>query len=242
MRHILRGTLTLAAVLCFASASFASNIGNWIGSSRSWNSGDMSIVRASVIAAGNTVEADEALTAGNLSNDNVLVIGEPTSTPTAGELAALQSWVSGGGILLLFADSGNSGLPALNNIASGIGSSLSWSGSVSSIPTLAGGNFASTGPPFNIVGQALGTSPGTTVLGGTLLATDYIRYQALGSGWVFGFSDRSDHNTFNPDNTTVNGQLFLNIVGGHATSAVPEPTTLVLTALGLGGIIRRRLR
>jgi hypothetical protein len=204
----------------------------------------MATVKATMIAAGNTVEADEAITALNLANDNVFIIGEPTLTPTAGELTALAAWVNGGGILLMFADSSNTGLPALNNIAAGIGSALSWSGDVSASPTLGGGNFATTGPPFNIVGSVLDASPGTGVHGGTVLANQYLNYQALGAGFIFAFADRSDHNVFNPTNGTVNGQLFLNIVGGAGagTPAVPEPTTLVLTALGLGGIIRRRLR
>src|SRR5688572_5602936 len=168
---LLRPVALEAILLCANQLQAISVVGNFSGSSRSWNSGDMSTVRAAAIAAGHTVEADESLSAINLANNTHLVIGEPGVTPGAADLAALQSWVFGGGILMMFADSGASGLPALNNIAAGIGSALSWSGSISSTPTLAAGNFASEGPPYNSVGASLDTSPGTPVIsGGNILA------------------------------------------------------------------------
>jgi hypothetical protein len=231
-------------ILCFAlvaTTGYSSTVGNWNGSLRDWNSPDMSIIKGIITAAGNTVEADEAITAGNLSNDQVFIMGEPVSTPTGSELTTLASWVNGGGILLLLADSGNTGLPALNNISSGIGASLVWGGS-SSNTALAGGNFASTGPPFNIVGQLLTDSPGTAVTGGTALAGNYLAYQQFGSGWIFGFADRTDHDVLvSPGNT--NAKLFLNIVGGTASS-VPEPSTGLLLIGGLAGLLgfRRQTR
>jgi hypothetical protein len=242
MKRVLKiFALAGAAVLFLGNAAFAGSIiGNWSGSSRSWNDGDMATLKATMITAGHTVEADEAITGPNLSNDDLFVIGEPTSTPTIGELGDLQAWVTGGGILLMFADSGGTGLPALNNIAAGIGSSLAWGGSASSNPPLAGGNFATDGPPFNIVGQALDISPGTAVAGGTSLTGDYLRYQQVGLGFVFGFADRSDHNVFAPTNANTNGQLFLNLAAGGSGQPVPEPTTLSLTGLGLAYLIRKR--
>lgn len=242
MKRVLKiSALAGAVVLLLGNVAFAGAIiGNWSGSSRSWNNGDMATLKATMIAAGNTVEADEAITAANLSNDNLFVIGEPTLTPTAGELTDLQAWVNGGGILLMLADSGNSGLPALNNISAGIGSSLAWGGSASSNTPLAGGVFATDGPPYNIVGQLLDITPGTTVAGGTSLNGDYLRYQQMGLGFVFGFADRSDHNTFAPTNANTNGQLFLNLAAGGSGQPVPEPSTLFLTGLGLASLIRRR--
>ena len=240
MKRVLKiFALAGAAVLVLGNAAFAGSIiGNWSGSSRSWNNGEMATLKATMISAGHTVEADGAITAPNLSNDNLFVIGEPTSTPTIGELGDLQAWVNGGGILLLFADSADSGLPDLNNIAAGIGSSLTWGGGASSNTPLAGGNFATDGPPYNIVGQLLDFSPGTAVASGTSLSGDYLRYQQLGLGFVFGFADRSDHNVFAPTNANTNGQLFLNLAG--PAQPVPEPTTLSLTGLGLAYLIRKR--
>ncbi|HSP70021.1 MAG TPA: PEP-CTERM sorting domain-containing protein [Bryobacteraceae bacterium] len=200
----------------------------------------MSTLKGILTAAGNTVEADEAITVGNLSNDQLFVIGEPTSTPTAGELTTLASWVNGGGILLLLGDSGNSGLPGLNNISAGIGGSLTWSGS-SSGAALAGGVFASTGPPFNIVGQSLAETPGTAVGGGTALAGSLVQYQHLGSGWIFGFADRSDHNV-NVSSGNVNAQLYLNLAGGTPSSSVPEPSTGLLLLGGLAGVLGAQRR
>lgn len=225
----------------------AAVVGNFIGSSRSWNNGDMSTLKATAIGAGHTVEADEAITAGNLANNTHFVFGEPTVSLTAGELSTLTTWVSGGGILLLLADSGNSGLPALNNIAAGIGSALNWNGSAGSSGLLAGGNFATTGGPFNIVGSSLSLSPGTAVVaGGIALAGDNLRVEQIGAGYVFGFSDRSDHNVFSPTNANVNGQLFLNILAGPGGNPpVPDSgSSAVLLALGLGllAFARNRVR
>jgi len=106
------------------------------------------------------------------------------------------------------------------------------------------------GPPYNIVGQSLAVTPGTAISGGTVLAGDYIRYEAKGSGHIFAFGDRSDHNYFNPGTGNVHGQLFLNIVnyaGGQAPGpdgVIPEPATVSL----VGGAVlvllalRRKLK
>lgn len=229
-------SLCTVAILSATQVQAVSNVGNFNGSNRSWNNGSMSTVKASAIAAGHSVEADAALSAANLANDTHFVIGEPTVTPSASELADLASWLAGGGILMMFADSSNSGLPALNNIASGIGSALSWSGSISSGSTLASGNFATEGPPYNLVGQSLATTTGTPVIsGGTPLAGNYIRYEQVGAGYVFAFADRSDHNFFTPNNTTVNGKLFLNILNGAGAPSVPDAGS-AFSLLGLSAI------
>jgi hypothetical protein len=233
--------LTVFFFIISSGMAYALNIGNWSGSNRSWNSGEFTIIKSTMIGAGNTVESDEAMTAGNLSNDNIFVIGEAGSTPTAGELSALGSWVTGGGILLLFADSGSSGLPGDNNILSGIGSALSYSGAgASSVTPFPSGIFATTGPPYDLVGQTLDTTPGMAVIGGTTLAGDYIHYDALGLGYIFAFGDRSDHNYFNPTNADVNGQFFLNIAAGSAPVSTPEPVTMLLLGFGLVGLAGAR--
>ena len=122
--------LLLAALVGLAAVAVSAQgavIGNWSGSLRSWNSPEMSSLKGVMTAAGHTVEADEAITAANLANDDIFVMGEPT-TPTAGEIADLLSWLNGGGILLILADSAGTGEAGANATASGIGSVLSWGG------------------------------------------------------------------------------------------------------------------
>jgi PEP-CTERM motif len=243
-----RGLFTVLCliVIAFAAVSDASAaiIGNWSGSSRSWNTGDMSILKSTLIADGDTVLPDSAITAGILSDD-VFVIGEPLTAPTGGEISTLSTFVNTGGILLLFNDSGFSGGSANNTILAGIGSSMTVLNSSASVAPFPVDGFA-TNNDFNLVGQTLGTSPGMAISGGTAIAGSFISYQQLGSGFVFVFGDRSDHNTFNPTAPSVNGQLFLNITDGPAgegPTPVPEPATLLLVGSGIATtIIRRRRR
>ena len=227
----------------FTATSSAAIIGTYNGSGRSLNDADMATVRSTLIGAGHTVQADSGITAGGLASMDLFWIGEASSTPTAGELSALTPWVNGGGRLLVLFDSGCSGCIGGNGFLSGIGSTLAASNSSAAVSPFVGGNFATTGGPFNLVGQTLTTSPGMAITGGTLLAGSFLGYQQIGSGFVFAFADRSDHNVFNPTAATVNGQLFLNIAAGAGDSgAVPEPATYALIGASLAGlaILRRR--
>ena len=241
-----RNLILWAVVAALACAPLSAGIiGNWSGSARSWNSSEFSTVRALMIAQGHTVQADGAMSAGALAGVNMYIVGEPSSTPGGAELTALLNWVTGGGVVLLLGDSGGSGQTGLNAVSAGLGSSLSWGGSASSQPALAGGVFATTGPPYDIVGQSLSTTAGTTVSGGTALTGDYIRWDQIGTGYVFGFGDRSDHNFFSPSTSNVNGELFLNLTAHSASdNVIPEPSTFFLlgTGLALAGLWTRRGR
>ena len=70
---------------------------------------------------------DAAITAG-LGGATVYVVGEGLSAPTAGELTILDNWVTAGGRLLLFNNSGCSGCTATNAILTALGSGISVSG------------------------------------------------------------------------------------------------------------------
>ena len=241
----MKKTGLLALMLC-ASASVAHagliTIGQWAGSARSWNAGDFSTIKTTMTGAGHTVEADEAITAANLSNDAMFVIGEPTVGLTVGETTDLANWVSGGGILWFGVDSPSNATIA-NSILAGIGSTMSFGTSQGSYDLpLSGGNFASTGPPYNLVGLSLTTSlQRGPVSGGTILAGDMVHWEALGSGFLFASSDRFEQNFSDSTAGTTNGQFFLNIANGPET-AVPEPGTMLLLGAGLVALRARRRR
>ncbi len=233
--------------LCFtaiaATGVHAAIIGNWNGSSQSWNNSAMATVNNTVTSAGHTVLPDGPISAAALAAMDMFVIGEASLAPSAAELSDLGAWVSGGGVLLVFFDSGCSGCTGGNGVLSGLGTGMSASGSASGV-VLTGGNFATEGPPYNLVGQSLDFSPGTAISGGTSLAGSYLHYAVLGGGYVFAFGDRLDHDTFSPTASTVNGQMFLNIAGGGGGGGeIPEPGTALLLAGGLAvllGLSRRR--
>jgi hypothetical protein len=189
----------------------ASVIGSWNGSSESWNTAEFTTIKATMINAGHTVEPDGAITAANLADDCIFLIQEPSRTPSASELSDLDAWVNNGGLLIIQTDTSAGGRPSCNAILSAIGSSISiGSGGHANAP-LSGGICATEGPPYDIVGQTLATSPGFGVAGGNALAGTYARYEVIGGGCVFVFGNRPDHNAFVPTSANVNGQLFLNL-------------------------------
>ena len=55
-------------------AALAANVGQWQGSLRSWNHPDMALLRAALVAAGHTLEADGPISASALANDQVFLI------------------------------------------------------------------------------------------------------------------------------------------------------------------------
>src|SRR5260370_35444936 len=129
-----------------------------------------------MIAAGNTVQADGSITPANLAGDNVFVIGEALSGPTAAEGLALSNWVNGGGVLLVLFDSGCSGCVGGNVALADVGSSMSASNANPSVSPFPSGNFSTTGPPFNVVGQTLHTPPGSAISGRTPIPGPHLEY------------------------------------------------------------------
>jgi hypothetical protein len=238
-------TLTLSAQ--------AGVIGNWEGSSRSWNFVDMIDTRNAMIAAGHTVLPDGPISATALAGMTAFLIGEPSTAPVASELAELSAWINGGGTLLVMFDSKCNGCSGGNPTLAGVGSTMSAGGNASVAPYPAG-HFATAG----LVGQTLHTTPGTAISGGTAIAGSYIHYEAIGLGYVFAFGDRSDHGYFG----SANYKLFDNILRGGGTpqqpeqpeqpeqpgapppeppypsgADVPEPSTAILLLLGFAGLM-----
>lgn len=239
---------TAGAFVVFAGSAGAAIIGNWDGSSRSWNSGPGLV--DTLEARSHTVEADGALTAANLADDTVFVIGEATRTTTAQETTDLLNWVLGGGRLLLTVDSGGlsgSGVAAGNAILAALGSALSFGPNDAVNGPLQAGNFLTESGPFDIVGGTLQTTRGTQVLGGTSLADTYVAFEAMGAGFIYAFGDHLQNNLFPNTATAANGQMHINLVEGQAQPQesrpdIPAPATLALVGMRLAGLgfLRRR--
>lgn len=238
LKHVTGLGMFLA--LGLSSAASAAVIGNWDGSARSWNSGPVLVNLMQ--SRGHTVEADGALTAANLANDTVFVIGEASRAATAQEAADLAAWVNGGGRLLVTVDSGGTGAGSANAILAAIGSSLTFSGGASN-GALQTGNFLTDGGPFDIVGQTLQVTPGTGVSGGTALAGSYVAFEAIGAGFVFGFGDHFTNDLFNNSAANVNGQMHINLVESKVDPIpLPAPVVMLGAAIAGAGYLARKRR
>jgi hypothetical protein len=279
----MKRTLAAGAVLLACTTlSMASVIGQWNGSGYdsggttvvTWNypaagpSYSTTQIKSLMVAAGHTVAADADMTAVNLAGYDLFVIRNARLTPSGTELAALKSWVEGGGLLLMLTDSSTTTAPT-NAILTGIGSSISGSGSVNQNAFLVGGTFLTSG----LGDLALLTTVGQRITGGTALtkgssswtvsqqadAASYIHYEQLGTGYVVVFGDLSDCNYFEPTTTSVNGRLLLNAAaysnpsrsssgdpgpGDPAPSSTPVPPSLLLVITGVAStaLYRRRRR
>jgi hypothetical protein len=225
-----------AAVLLAALAALAGTgdaranvVANWDKSARSWNNAHFTKIKAAMEAAGHRVDADASINQFTLGAA-VIVIGEPVATPSADELAALQAFVRRGGILLIFGDTGID-LPTYNNLLAGIGSTIQFTtttiGTTSALPD---GVF--TAKPTSIVGSSLTVTSGNGTAGGTLIDSNYGRYESIGSGYVVVFGDRIDHNDVI---SATNTALLVNIVSAAIAEApiVPTLSAALLPALAL---------
>jgi hypothetical protein len=206
--------LLVTAALVVSVSAQAANVGNWSGSTRSWNSSDFSSMKAAALGAGHTVEADGAMDAGNLANDDVFIVGEGR-VPNSAELSALANWVNAGGIALILNDSGCGGCAGSNAILDALGSTINVTTNSAMAAPFESGQFTTV--PYDIVGQSLMTSPGMEVTGGMDVAGSFIKYEAIGGGYVVVCGDRSDHNFAAPSANNVNGQFFLNVLANEAT-------------------------
>lgn len=216
----------MMAISFLVGSANAATIGNWKESAHSWNFHSYSAIAAILEDADHTVEPDAAITVANLASYDLFVMGEPRFLPDPDELTALSDWVQAGGVLLIMTDQGSPGTMPANNILEALGSSMSLSAVAPTKAPLAGGVFASEGPPFDLVGQTMLVSSGNSVSGGNILLGDYIHWEQMGAGFIFTFGDRLDHNGFQPTNLTVHGRLFLNIAGATVLYVDADATGL----------------
>ena len=224
-------------IICGITHANASVIGQWNESNRSWNNGSFSNINSILTNAGHTIEADGALTAANLFNDDMFVLAEAARALTTTEISDLLNWISSGGILWMSVDSGSNSSFS-NTILSALGSTLSLSGMASNSGPLAAGNFA-TNNVYNIEGQSINWSLGYTIdLGanGTFLSANMLAFEQIGNGFLYLSGDRFEHDALGATANNPNGQIFLNLAQRQRTiTSVPAPATAALLLIGLLG-------
>ena len=216
-------------VMAQAGTAHAAAIANWDKSARSWNNSHMTRIKGAMEAAGHRVDPDAPITDSSLRS-TVMVIGEPVATPTAIELGKLRDYLRAGGIVLLFGDTGID-LPTYNGLLTGIGSTIQFTTTtVSTSSALTDGPF--TQNPTRIAGLTLSVTSGNGTSGGTLIDNNYVRYEQIGSGYVFVFGDRIDHNDVI---STTNTTLLLNIVSAaaHPAALIPALSPALIAAVSL---------
>jgi|SRR5579871_448334 len=235
--------------------------------------GEDSALAADITTAfpGTTFDFTDTLTSSFLTGVNVGIFGVATSdgsaiTPlTASEQTALLNFVLGGGTALIFADNSlfNASAPAANaSLLSPFGVSVTGTliGTVNAPilnPTGAlTGPFPVTQFATNFPGYFNNTGGGTVLadLNGNPAEPAIVRFApgqlGPGSGAVVFFSD-SDAMVAGDSLTTTNLNLILNAFAMAQTAdptipadaALPEPSTLSLVGLALGGlaVLRHRL-
>jgi hypothetical protein len=222
----------------------AAVIANWDKSSRSWNNSHMTKIKAAMENAGHRVDADGAISSAALNISSVYVIGEPTVTPNAAELALLLQFVKDGGMIFVFGDTGID-LTTYNNLLAGLGSTMSYTTTtITTTGPMAGGQFTQT--PWKISGNTLTVSAGNGIAAGSMIDNNYVRYEQIGNGYVVVFGDRIDHDDVISDTNT---KLMLNLVSFAIVRTVQIPaasatglvlTSLVLVGLGILQFARRR--
>jgi hypothetical protein len=217
--------------------------------------------------AGHTLEVSaEAISAAALANNTHFVVNSSSSVTALStqEYTDLVNWVRGGGILILFANVGNSatGITLANNILNELGSTIDvstalvgpGSGSGTTGGKLIAPDAAVLGGPFNLGNQPLSMYQANVITGGTLLAADGIpnpaynlgvalRVDTINLGKVYVFGDHFESN-FLVGQPGSNLQFFLNVLAQGTGSSggppgggpVPEPSAFVLTAVGIAGL------
>ncbi len=242
----------------FQTVSFAASVGQWTSNSDVWSaSSNYSTIYAAATVAGHRFDPTaEGVSQQSLAGNSHFIISNPTSVGQPGEVNTLRSWVRGGGTLIMFAnpDAGAYSMYTsyfANALLSGIGSGMSVMstpfgfGGAQVLGTLGGTDAAVNG----IQGGGLASGSILPVLGGNSLAVSgallpyLVRYEQLGTGKVYVIGGNIASNSLISEG--ANRQFLLNLLTqGNAFTGfadeTPEPSTMVLTALGLAGAIAAR--
>jgi hypothetical protein len=217
---------SLLVSIALAGSAHGAVIANWDKSARSWNNSHMTKIKTAMQTAGHRVDPDAPISAAGLRASSVILMGEPNATPTAAELTLLRQFATAGGMIFVFGDTGID-LPTYNNLLAGIGSTIAFTTTtISTTSALPDGQF--TQNPTKISGSTLSVTSGNGTTGGTLIDTNYVRFEQIGEGYVFVFGDRIDHNDVISDTNT---NLLLNIVS--TALAPPDVSIPTLSQAGL---------
>lgn len=207
-----------------------------------------------------TASASGSIDAALLANFDVFFIGYfPTTTFTAGELTAMQTWVSGGGTLIATCDD-----PGHADFCIAFGHTPSNSATPPVTPTAAGSSTVFGGPFGNVASIVMQftegffpTASGATVLGvdSSGLANPIVLLQTSGSGRALFLSDvdmisiasLSGGAGITNGNDRFLGNLFAfaGAASGNAAFASPvpiDPRLAVLLVAALGLLAWGRLR
>jgi len=273
--HLWRSGFTLA-VLALAVSSVLQGasitVASWSGSAldRRWGDASFnSLTLANSLTQGVNYNSNYSISSG-LSGIKTFVIEEAATAMSLPDANTLKTWVQNGGVLLLFVDTnqvaaGTSNLFLTQNILGNLGSSIiiSPAGSTYGSPNGANASLAQgltdTTPGFfavnnngGIGGQSMAKFNGITISGGNTIGSgdlaNLIRTDKIGTGTIFVFGDRFDHNYqfgsgcgLSIAACSINQQLFANIMLGMQSDpfpvGAPEPGSWALMASGLAGLL-----
>ena len=189
-----------------------------------------------------TNDLSSNFTASDIAGSKLVILSGDSSV-TASQLSALDSYVSGGGRLVVQSDAAGfeSFQTTLNAVSASLGSSIvnvdgAYDGLFHSTTAVLPSAFTAG---VNTVQYAYTSSlTGGTPLVNGLSGQNFIAYQAIGSGYFFAIADVDTQEGLSSASVD-NGQLYLNFANA-SVSAVPLPASApmfgaALIALGAVG-------
>ncbi len=195
----------------------------------------------------------------SLAGANFVILSEPgTLSLSAGQLSTIDSYVDGGGRLLINSEwypGFTSDITSTNTILTSLGSSIV------NADTASEPGYHDTSDivvsPFTAGVTDVNYADTSSLSGGTALVfgnpvtddgQEFIAYQGIGSGFVFVIADSDTADNINSTTTNNNGVLYCDFGGltcAATPSTVPEPGSigLLFTAIaGAGLVLRKQLR